>query len=241
MSLLYKPDFSKIPVKSITNKCIVLDLDSTLIHTYLPDKQNPVESIKFLSQLGIMRDPKLMDLRRRTYMISMDDVVDKKGTGIKTEMFGITRPHVTEFLIWCFSYFKIVAVWSAGRKKYVEAIVNFLFRDIRRPHIVYTYDDLDGIHTNSLTKPLQKMIDEIPGLEKYMSLANTVILDDNLSVFYSVNPDNGILIPAYKPPWNVRTLRTDDVALLKVMQWFKQEDVIRSKDVRTLDKTKIFQ
>ena len=42
MSLLYKSDLSKISNKSLTDKCIVLDLDETLVHT----SENPNEILR---------------------------------------------------------------------------------------------------------------------------------------------------------------------------------------------------
>lgn len=232
MSTLYKTALDKIPFKALTNKCIVLDLDETLVHSN--------DNIDELKSLGIMTDPQLIDLRNRTYEISMDDVVYKKGQGIKTDMWGIVRPHVKEFLIACFSYFKVVAVWSAGKKKYVEAIVDFLFKDIKRPHIVYSRDECERTTDNTLTKPLEKMIKQELGLSKYMSLDNTFIIDDRTSVYEVPNPNNGIQIPAYAPAFNIRTLRNDDIALKQLMTWLLNPDVMNSTDVRNLNKSDIF-
>lgn len=232
MNNLYKTAVNDIPVKPLTNKCIVLDLDETLVHSN--------ENLSQLRDLNIMNNPKLIDLRGRVYELSMDDVVYKKGQGIKTEMWGITRPHVKEFLIACFSYFKVVAVWSAGKKKYVEAIVDYLFKDIKRPHVIYSRDDCEKTTDNILTKPLEKMMKQEPGLAKYMTLENTFILDDRKSVFETPNPDNGIQIPAYIPDFNERSLRTDDIAFKQLMTWLLRPEVMHSLDVRDLDKSNIF-
>lgn len=229
----------KKPAGTITDKCLLLDLDETLVHSFIPNPENP-DSVSLLDDLGIMTDPQLIDLRRRTYAIVMDDVVDKKGTGTKYEMWGVARPHLKEFLITCFNYFKVVAVWSAGRKKYVEAIVDFLFKDVRRPHVIFTYDDLEKTHNGTFTKPIEKMIKGVPGLNKYMSLSNTFIIDDRKSTFESVNPDNGILIPPYKPPFTVKALRTDDVCLQQLVSWLYRPEVIKARDIRRLDKSQIF-
>lgn len=231
MSTLYKTALNNIPFKSITNKCIVLDLDETLVHSN--------ESVPKLQELGIMRDPSLQDLRNRVYEISMDDVVYKKGQGIKTEMWGIVRPHVREFLIFCFSYFKVVAVWSAGKKKYVDAIVDFLFKDIRRPHVIYARDQCERTTDNVLTKPLEKMMKQEMGLNKYMGLENVFMLDDRDSVCIP-NPYNGIQIPAYAPDFNIRSLRSDDIRLKQLMTWLLQPEVMNSHDVRDLDKSQVF-
>lgn len=232
MSYLYKTKLNKIPNKPLTDKCIVLDLDETLVHSNL-------ETIDELIELGIFSDPKLMDLRKRIYKITMDDVVHDKGYGDKTEMWGIVRPHVKEFLIMCFSYFKIVAVWSAGKNKYVHSIVDYLFKDIRRPHVIYTYDDCENINSTdkTLIKPLSKMINNVPGLDRYMSLDNTFIVDDRLSTFKSINPSNGILIPPYEPEFTIESMRKDDLALKQLINWLMHT---RYENVEKLDKTHIF-
>ena len=234
MSGIYKTALDKIPFKALTNKCIVLDLDETLVHSN--------ENLSELNSLGLMRDPQLIDLRNRVYELSMDDVVYKKGQGLKTEMWGITRPHVKEFLISCFAYFKVVAVWSAGKKKYVESIVDYLFKDIRRPHIVYSREKCETLNDSNktLTKPLMKMINSEPGLDRYMSLENTFIIDDRKTVFEVPNPNNGIQIPPYEPKFNIRSLRTDDIALKQLMTWLLKPEVMNSSDVRLLNKENIF-
>ena len=230
---LYKTALDKIPFKSLTNNCVILDLDESLIHSN--------EKIDQLKELRLLTDPKLIDLKKRTYQITLDDVSYKKGTGIKTMMWGITRPHVKEFLISCFSYFKVVAVWSAGKRKYVDAVVDYLFRDIKRPHVVYAREQCEATTNGLLIKPLSKMIKNEPGLSKYMSLDNTFIIDDRKSTFESVNPDNGILIPAYNPSFNIKSLRTDDIALKQLMIWLLRPEVMSSDNVRNLDKSTIFQ
>ena len=235
MSSFYKSALDKIPYKSLTDKCIVLDLDETLVHSN--------EKMDQLKELGIMTDPALIDLRRRTYQITMDDVVYKKGLGVKTVMWGIVRPHVKEFLVSCFSYFKVVIVWSAGKRKYVDAIVDYLFKDIKRPHVVYSYDECERTSTNLLVKPLTKMIENEHGLSKYMSLENSFMIDDRRTVyagFENDNPDNGIQIPAYKPSWNIHSLRSDEIALKQLMTWFLKPEVMNSPDVRELDKSTVF-
>lgn len=241
MASFYKTTLDGIPFKALTNKCIVLDLDETLVHTNVNDVD-----MEQLKNLGIMSDPNLLDLRRRTYQITMDDVVYKKGEGVKTTMWGIVRPHVKEFLISCFSYFKVVIVWSAGKRKYVDAIVDFLFKDIKRPHVVYSYDQCERTSNNLIVKPFAKMIENEPGLSKYMSLDNSFMIDDRETVYsgyggdYGDNPDNGIQIPAYKPAFNIHSLRSNDIALKQLMTWFLKPEVMNSDNVRELDKSDVF-
>jgi len=228
--LLYHVESDDIPQLSMTDKCIVLDLDQTLIAT-----QDSIDSLK---EFGIMSDPSLMSLRSRTYYLSIEDL-EKPGIGTNYEFWGVIRPHTKEFLIFCFSYFKIVAVWSAGQRPYVEAIVDYIFKDIRSPHIIFTYDDIDMGPNGHVEKPLTKMIESNPVLRRNMSLKNTLAIDDN-NMTYIKNLGNGVLIPAYEPPLNINAMLGDDPALLQLKYWFLQPEVMNSKDVTTLDKNSIF-
>lgn len=225
---LYHVVADDIPSHSITGKCIVLDLDQTLVAS-----QDKMESLK---ELKILADPELLALRNKTYVISIEDL-EKPGVGTKLDIWGVTRPHLQEFLIFCFSYFKIVAVWTAGKKPYGEAIVDYIFRGLPQPYILFTSDET--IFRPQAVKPLVNMIKEDPSLLHNMSLSNTFALDDNISTF-SENQDNGILIPAYNPPPTVPALSRDDPTLLQLKYWLLQPEVVNSKEIRNLDKSKIF-
>ena len=220
--------------RPLTDKCIVLDLDETCVHTF-------TEPMERIAELGLYTNPEFMDLRRRIYMLNVDDVCcgDKRGQGKQYELWGVMRPHLKEFLLFCFSYFRIVAVWSAGQPKYVEAICDVIFRDIRPPHVIFAYHDCK-FSGDEIEKPLQKMIDSDPVLQRYMSLSNTLALDDRASTFRNVNPDNGIVIPPYHPAALVDSMLTDDIALEQLRRWFMQREVQTIADVRDLVKTDIF-
>jgi len=220
---LYSPTISNL---SISNKCIVLDLDHTLVATQ--------ENIKSLQDLNILSDPKLINIRNRVYHINVENY-EKPGIGTNHSYWGITRPHVKEFLIFCFSYFKIVAVWSAGKPDYVEKIVDYLFKDISPPHIVLTYNDILIDSSGNVNKPLTTIFQ----YNNHMSHFNTFALDDISSTF-SLNPLNGILIPKYSPSLNLNSFASDDPSLLQLKSWLLLPEVIASNDVRSLDTSKIF-
>nr|QBK91156.1 MAG: ctd-like (NLI interacting factor-like) phosphatase [Pithovirus LCPAC202] len=213
--------------KTITDKVIVLDLDETAVHSF--------RSMDSYGQLGIDKHP---DLKSRAYHLLMNDVVTPHGQGNVTTMWGMKRPHINEFLIFCFSYFRVVIVWSAGKFKYVHSVVDNLFGDIIRPHLTYTWDDclkVDGVCVKDLTK-----LYDHPELGKYVRPENTLLIDDKEYSFNMTSPHNGVLIPQYKPNLNLESLRTDDIALLQLQSWFQTPEVMNSKDVRLLDKQKIF-
>lgn len=227
---IYRVPSDDISMSSATNKCIVLDLDQTLVASQ--------ESMSSLQQLGILSNPYLLELRNRTYHIIMENL-EKPGIGSRYDMWGVTRPHLKEFLFFCFSYFKIVAIWTAGKKPYAEAIVNYIFKDLPKPHIIFTSNDTLFSNNGIITKPLTKMISFNPMTKRYMSLDNTLVLDDNISTF-SQNVGNGILIPPYEPDANIDSLSKDDQCLLQLMQWLLQPDVMAAADVTKLDKNRIF-
>jgi hypothetical protein len=230
LSAIYHVAADEIPPASITDKCIVLDLDQTLIATQ--------ENIESLKQLNILSDPNLISLRNRVYYITIEDL-EKPGIGTKYDFWGVTRPHLYEFLIFCFSYFKIVAIWSAGKRPYVEAIVDHIFKDLPQPHVIFTHDDIETGPKGHILKPLHKMIESNSVLRRNMSLQNTFAVDDNSMTFFD-NYNNGILIPAYDPSSSVNALARDDPSLLQLKYWLLQPEVVNARDVTVLDKSKIF-
>jgi hypothetical protein len=191
-----------------------------------------------LTELKILSDPNLMTLRNRVYHLTIEDI-EHPGAGTKYDFWGVTRPHLDEFLMFCFSYFKVVAVWSAGTRPYVEAIVDHIFRDIRPPHVIFTQDDIVWGPTGDVEKPLSKMFESNPVLTRHMSFGNTLAIDDNPNTFCQ-NKSNGVLIPAYDPALSIDALSRDDPALLQLKYWLLQPENVASADVRRLDKTSIF-
>lgn len=229
---------------SLTDKCIYLDLDQTLIAT--ADEEHGMDD---LYDVKLLSDPSLIHLRNRFYHVVVEDL-EKPGYGSKYEMWGITRPHLHDFLLFCFSYFKLVMVYSAGKRQYVEEIVDHIFKDLPYPHLVLSYDDIvmDG---KKITKPINKVINGNELTRKYVKETNTFGLDD-LNTTYSKNIGNGILIPRYDPDSNlvsteprdinyfIKELEKNDDALLKLKKWLMLPEVMNSEDVRLLDKNDIF-
>ncbi len=224
----YPTRLDLIPSEPLTDRTIVLDLDETLVHTF--------EDLDSLKRLRIFHDPELLDLRERTYVLSLDDVVTRRGSGIETKMWGVTRPHLKEFLLFCFTYFKIVAVWSAGQKRYAESIVDFIFSDLKSPRVVYSWNECDR-SSIYLKKPLIKMIEQ-EKLSDIMSLHSTIVLDDKTTTF-SNNFSNGILVPVYHPEPSIRGIKQDDIFLKQMMTWLMKDEIRSASDIRMVDKTNI--
>jgi hypothetical protein len=218
----------------LTNKCIILDLDETLVYT--PENERLMKEI--MLQMGT-------HLREKFYDISFPVPFSQRGSGQSTRIVGIKRNFLSDFLSFCFSYFRIVAVWSAGRKDYVERVVSYIFRDIAYPHIVYTYDDCREDSHGKIDKPIYEMVlrESVPGkkyhLSDYMTLENTFFLDDQES-YTKENPTNAIIIPAFNPSLAIDELFLGDDALYQLTKWLMRDDVINANDVRYLDKRSIF-
>ena len=220
-----------------TNFHLVLDLDSTLIHTIDEDDEKI-----FIKKNKIYSNSKNYELRKNIYSFEVVNVLDKniQGSGNLLKTYGFFRPNVIKFLKFCSKYFYRVHIWSAGQKKYVQAIVNELFKKngLKIPKNILTYNDctIDREKDNIL-KPLKKLFKiDNSGCNE----TNTFAIDDRKDTF-SKNPKNGILIPAYEPNVSDKNQILNDICLLQLIKWFKSEKVKNCKDVRKLNKSNIFE
>lgn len=223
---------------SMTKFTICLDLDETLIRT-LSILNDEEAALKVAEDLGIYTKPEYLDIRLRSFRLTLDDPITPKGTGVQHGCWGITRPHLKEFLVFCFSYFRKVCIWSAGVDTYVKEISKFISRDIKKFDVIYSRDmcQIDkSVNGDEYTKPLKLLIEKNPELSP---IEHMFVVDDRRVTFMH-NPDNGIEIPLYKPSPEINQLRMEDDNLLRLKYWFLQPHVMKSNDVRTLDKSGIF-
>lgn len=230
MSSLYRTERDRVPTISITDKCIVLDLDNTLICTADEGKENR-------SLISILNSPTNFPIHNRLYCLDFEDY-DRPGEGTTCSMLGVRRPYLDQFLYFCFAYFKVVAVWSAGTKPYVDAVVNEIFADIQPPHIVFSRDETERRDKRTV-KPLQKLYDANEMTRRYMNPRNTLIVDD-LSSNFEDNLNNGILIPGYQPSFTTSSINQNDESLKQLVEWFSKNEIKMASDVRTLNKAQIF-
>mgnify|MGYP001568317036 CR=1 FL=1 len=235
--MLYRYHTPKDHETIMTNRVIVIDIDETLVRTFDED-----EDISYSNFKEIVDELPLI-AKSRIYQFDLYDVIEgTRGKGDKMRMFGVIRPYVDEFLEFCFKYFQLVCVWSAGKPDYVDGICQTLFKD-KSPHIVYTSEHCEerikrgGKET---IKPIEKMINmnsKQPSLEGLMRFDNTLCLDDRESTF-SENPKNGILIPSWSPEPTVQSLMDNsDQALHQLQHWLLEH---KTGDVRNLHKNTIF-
>lgn len=208
--------------RGLTDFCIVLDLDATLISTV-----NPV-GVCELSRMSCDKLRKTLG-SDRYYEFRLDP--DEK-------VWGFIRPHAIEFLDFCDKYFDRVIVYTAGTQDYGHAIVSEIFGRtasryrpdliLTRPECLLLDDDMFTI--KGVRKPLKMVIPDYDP-SKY------VLIDDRMSNI-RFNPRNGIIIPPYNP----NTIREiyDDGCLSMLQEWFNRPTTTTTTDIRDLEKMTIF-
>ena len=198
---------------------IVLDLDETIVSTHVDGEAFPLE---------LLDHP---DLSKDYYKITT-----REGT-----YWGVKRPHVDEFLSYCFKRFDAVAFWSAGKEQYVNEIVKVL-NPPGVPAFVRNFNQCDQVHTEhrledgriqlvpTLWKPLQAVFDSYPQFTRY----NTWVLDDRQD-YAQENLLNWLAIPPFSPTVKTLLPRNDDY-LLRLMEWLERDEVKSSHNVLEVEK-----
>lgn len=203
---------------------IVLDIDSTLVQTFesLEDLYNIIEE---------GTDEELLHLQEKTYGFRVEDP-EEDGTTRPYFMWGITRPHLKEFILFCIENFKNVYIWSAGSSKYVRKIVEHIFEPLGYvPPIVF-----DGNHTyineeqEVVNKPLERIFKESNG---EANEKNTIAIDDRRDTF-SLNEKNGILIPGF----DLDDGEDEKKSVVKTIEKFIMKDNCLAELIVFLDKIK---
>lgn len=202
-------------------KNVVLDMDETMLHTF--DKMPPKDFLH-----------KNQDLGDRIYHIELED----------QNLVGVFRPYLNEFIDFCFRYFNHVFIYSAGEDEYVKKIMEIVFTPLcidhvlqgRCPTAIWTRSDCKVDKEGFYIKPLKLLYKQYPDVNE----KNTIIIDDRDNTF-AQNVDNAIHIPPYTITAVSEKIRNDkDTNLIKLMNWLSTPEVMNCKDVRTLDKSKIF-
>jgi TFIIF-interacting CTD phosphatase-like protein len=200
---------------------VVLDIDECLVRG--------IEVSKHPETVEVVRKAcaKKPHLRQRCFSIVLDDGV---------EYLIIKRPHLDQFLNCAFRLFRHVVVWSAARNDYVNKVVAYLFKhDHQMPDVVFSRDEIVG-PDHDYHKPLDRLERDNADVVNYRSL---FFLDDKADNFRT-NPNNGITIPVYRPSSN-NPLDDKDDAFLRLIEWLMQPMCLRAHDVRTIDKSNVFE
>lgn len=212
-------------------KYIVLDIDATMVHTH-----GDMEDLSMMKNYG---DEEQLNMRVKLYNMRIIDVSEKPGEGEVTDLAGIYRPHLRDFLEFCFQYFDGIVIWSAGKRKYVEKMCEYMFPLKKQPMVIFTYDDCEGDENDLIVKPLEKLYQHEKCKGK-MNPKNTFVLDDRSETF-SLNKRNGIQIPEFESDMSIDDIcNHTDCDLLKLMAWLSTKEVKECDDVRKLNKKNIF-
>lgn len=215
----------------VKEKYIVLDIDATLVHTH--------GDMKNFKMLKIYDNDEQIEMRKNLYNMRLIDVSDVPGEGEVTDLAGIYRPYLKVFLEFCFEYFDGIVIWSAGKRKYVHKMCEFMFPLKKQPLVIFTYDDCEGNEDDYIVKPLEKLYKHSK-LKGKMNDTNTFVLDDRDETF-SLNKRNGIQIPEFESDMSIDDIcNHPDDELLKLMSWLSLPEVRNCEDVKTLDKNNIF-
>lgn len=217
---------------------VVLDLDNTLINSF--------DETDELFKLIHDGDTELNYLSQYCYHLS----ITCSGLDLEQyKLWGIFRPYLVEFILYCAERCKNIYIWSAGHRDYVEAVVEKIFGNLDyKPKLIFSieeteYDEGSGV----VIKDLNKLYQASSG----QALAhNTIIIDDRRDAL-SRNHDNGILIPRFAfrghsvnnsgREATINQITSDirkDRALQELIKWM--DNIKDIPDVRLLDKTNIF-
>jgi hypothetical protein len=228
-------------------RALVLDIDETLVHT----RAQYSDEIQEIINLGIFKSEHY-PLQMRLYRMALYDTVERPGTGVLTEMWGFTRPHLRESILLWRKYFDYIIVWSAGKARYVYGVCSYIFGDLPKPDLIisdadftdddYMQDPDDDRGRSVSVKNIMKFLEQRPDLKSKLpglTAAGILCLDDRWSTFL-MNPDNGVLIPKYQPECTFESLEAPDNSLQQFNTWLQRPEVVACRDYRTLDKTHIF-
>ncbi len=176
----------------------------------------------------------------------MNIILDMDGTLI--DNIGFTpyaRPHLKNFLNFCFHNFQHVSIWTAASPEWFQVVNQHIFQHLlegRTFHFVWTrdrctittasyldYDELDGrnnefvlCYPGRIEKRLTKVY---KAFKKQYNRHNTLIVDD-LPETYSKNYGNAI--PIHKYEYN-----NPDKSLIYLM---KNLTMYKNMDIRSTDK-----
>lgn len=129
-------------------KCIVLDLDETLIHSIAGNFNRKGSKVP-IHNINIEGDPWTV----------------------------IERPHLKDFINFIHKYFDLIIVWSAGTFDYVHAICKLIF-PYYDECIVYTRDDCIPDNNGNYIKPLTELEKNEYLLSPIMNLRTMFVVDN---------------------------------------------------------------
>lgn len=210
-------DFENLhkPITYLTDKTIVLNLDSTLVNISTLSQHTAerelLDSIPEISHRIISRDVDIHD-------------TDKDGKSIainKYSYFGIKRPHLKEFLLACRRIFKYIIIWCAGHEDYVNSLVDEIFRDLPfRPDLVYTAKQtLFDIDRGTIKSPVTLITKSV-----HMNLS----MEKLLYIDHQDCSGKTLVVPRYEFELTKENILKDDDVLYKVLEKLLVLDIVNN-------------
>lgn len=200
---------------------VVFDIDESLVHTS--------SNMEQFEKLNIFTDANNLALRRRTYR---ETIYDPSLEGGVADIWGVTRPYAYDLLHYCLTNHTTL-FWSSGQARYVSTMINTMCRDLPRPYGFFTQDDCAVRANGDFHKPLELLYSRFPS--RNFSPENTIMIDD-LKGNMLDNPENGIIIPKYRPSPNINELQKPDYCLLIIKNWLEAASTSKIKDIRRFPK-----
>lgn len=187
---------------------IVFDIDGTLVKT------------------GILLNELTMNafLEDRLFYVWLYESPEGLEERTLKKVYALKRPYINELFELTRNHFNIY-FWSAGKKNYVEQVLNNIINF--EPKGVFTREDMFKANIVPPLKPisyLQKVTNNA------INPSNTIHVDD-LEITFSLNKENGLLIPEF--------YGKDEDICLYILKTFFDKIKYLNIDARKIDK-KIF-
>lgn len=224
---------------------LILDLDSTLIHSVFPINNNYfLKNIIGADMTNIrytITKNKIKKVNKKTKKNTKVRKTQKKEIST-TEFLCFKRKQLTIFLRYCFNHFN-VGFWSSGETIYVENILKTILlpeeykkcicivsRDKMDEDAIYFKDKVNNkrFKIENVNKTVVKKLSYI--YNNKITSENTLLLDDNTGN-KALNCRNTILLPAYE--YNINN---DDCLFILIEQL---EKIKNKKTIHTLDINKV--
>lgn len=143
---------------------------------------------------------------------------------------NLSRPHLKEFLHFCFKSFDHVSIWTAASPKWFSHAYHHVIRPNmpknKQFHFIWCLPECCRIVCNGMMHVVKPLANVYSRYADTHNTHNTIIVDDSPSVCV-LNKPNSIIVSKFKSNVHVK----DDV-LQHLIQYLKH--VVRLRDVRKM-------
>jgi hypothetical protein len=129
------------------------------------------------------------------------------------EDFGYFRPHLREFLQHVFSKFDVF-IWTAASKEYADIVLEKMLTKEQSQQVVRVLTSAEIVLHEQVGGYASRYVKRVKPLTRLHRTLERVVMVDDKQESCLLNPDNGILAPAFKNP----DLQADDDYLLRLVK-----------------------